>query len=151
MRTTARAATVGLLAAGVAVLTPTGAAVADPKGGEDVHLVCGSTHYDILAAPGGGLFTPGLVVDSTTVLVPVRFGAFTATVRNAAGTVVATYAEPAVDKGSTGKQAGALTCTFTETETATLTAAEAAEEGLPGAGTYTFTGTGTVLVQVTGR
>lgn len=150
MRTTTRALTVGLLAAGAAALVPVGPAVADPQG-EAVHLVCGSTHYDITVAPGHGPWTPGLVTDATTVLVPVAFGASQVTLRDAGGATVGTFTEPATAKGSTAKQAGALTCTYSFSDTFTVTAEEAAEEGLPGAGTYTVTGSGSVLVRVTGR
>jgi hypothetical protein len=93
-----------------------GAASADPKGGE-THLTCDGTSYQVVVA-GNGNWTPAHDSDSNTIFVPVWFGDFHGTVRDADGNVVDEFFEEAdVSKGQSATNKGDIVeCTFSFTE-----------------------------------
>jgi len=78
----------GLLAAGglIAALAATPAG-ADPKKGDTFGLACDNGQSYVIAVNGNGDFTPGHLVDSTAVIVPLSFDV-SGTVRDAGGTVL---------------------------------------------------------------
>ncbi len=130
-----------LVAAGLAVGVAAAPASADPRKGEIIPLACDNGQSYTIAVNGNGEFTPGHDTDSTSVLVPVAFGAFTGTVTDAEGNVAETFSEPGAAKGQSGKNAkNTVTCTFSFSETFT-------EDGE----TFTFTGGGTVTGFITPR
>ncbi len=133
MRRALSGVTVGLIAAGLAVLSPAGSAAADPKSGETFQVECenGAT-YSVITPPAEGSFTPGFDVNSNTVLIPVVFDGFEGTVFDENGDEVASFTDPTVEVKGSGKQRNLTRCTATFEGTFTLTAEEAEEEGLPG-------------------
>ena len=107
----------GLLAAGALLCAAAAPAAADPKG-EQFDLVCDNGQTYSVVTSGNGDFTPAHDSESTTTFVPLSFGEFTGTVRDAQGNVVDTITEPGVSKGQSGKNAtGTLSCTFSFTGT----------------------------------
>lgn len=113
-----------------------GAAGAAPKEAETVPLECDNGQSYVVVTSGNGDFTPGRVVGSTAVFVPIGFGRFTGTVTNAAtGEVVETIDDPPTWKGQSAKGVkDAITCTFSFSGT---------EDG------FTFVGGGSVVARMT--
>ena len=131
----------GLAALGLALAATTGAAGADPKG-ETCELECdnGET-YEVITS-GSGDFTPALVVDSNTVLVPVEFGAFHGVVRNPAGAIVDEFNDPPTPKGQSGKNLkDPVECEFSFFEVS-----DGSDPEFPAG--FTFSATGSVTVRV---
>jgi hypothetical protein len=126
--------------AGALLLAGAAPAVADPVGGDQIHLTCGSTSYDVVSNKGNGAWTPVHDTRSTRVFIPTSFGSFTGTIRDANGTVVDTFTDPASSvKGSGARDAMAdiISCTYTFTEVS-----DGSDPNFPAG--YTFTGTGDV-------
>ncbi len=123
-----------------------GTASADPvnaKGSFVTDLVCDNSQTYTVVVNGNGNFTPAHDIDSNATLIPVAFGPFSGTIRDAQGNLVDTFTEPGTSKGQSAKGGKDLvTCTFTFTETSDGTDPE-----FPAG--FTFTGTGTVLVKIT--
>lgn len=133
----AAALSAGLLAA------PVGADPVNGRNSELVPLTCdnGQT-YDVVVS-GSGEFTPGHVVGSNAVLVPVAFGEITATALPSGETA---FVEPPSTKGQSGKKKDLITCSFEFTFP--VSPEEAEEFGLP-ADTTAVHGVGTVTAFVT--
>ncbi len=132
-----RRITVAIVAGGFILGAFAAPASADPRKGEVIPLTCDNGQQYTIVVNGNGAFTPGHVVDSTSVFVPLSFGPFTGTLTDANGKVVETFTEPGESKGQSGKRArNTVTCSFTFTGT---------ENGL------TFTGSGTVTGFITPR
>jgi hypothetical protein len=132
-----------LLVAGAALtasLTGMGVAAADPHG-QEILIACdnGVTYH--ASINGNGAWSPAHDLASTKVLIPVALGEFHGTLTDASGTVIDEFTDPAMTKGSSGKQARATTtsCTFTIDDTFQD----------PDLGTVTFHGEGTVTGFVT--
>ena len=119
-----------------------GGAGADPKA--DVFpLVCDNGHTYQASANGNGEFTPAHDNGGTAVFVPVSFGPFTGTIRNAQGQVVDTFTEPASAKGQSAKGLkDPVTCTFSFTEVS-----DGSDPEFPAG--YTFSGSGSAVVRLT--
>ncbi len=132
----------GLLAAGGLLLGLAAApANADPRKGELIPLDCDNGRSYTIAVNGNGEFTPGHDVNSTSMLVPVAFGAFTGTVTDSQGNVVETFTEPGAAKGRSAKNTkNTVTCTFEFNDTFE-------ENGE----TFTFSGSGSVTGFITPR
>ena len=132
----------GLCALGMAsVLASATAAGADPKT-PTIPVVCDNGHtYDVVVN-GNGVFTPAHDIDSTAILVPVSFGPFTGTVRNAQGQIVDTFTEPGSEKGQAAKGlTDPVGCTYSIHEVS-----DGSDPEFPAG--YTFHGTGTVVGRV---
>lgn len=103
--------------------------------------------YDVWVN-GNGDFTPGHVVDSTTVFVPISFGDVAFTVVTPDGAVTEIEEEHTLAKGqgkvATHNPREAVSCTFSETFVL-----EVEEMGFPAGSEVTFTGT--VVGYVSGR
>jgi hypothetical protein len=83
--------------------------------------------------------SPAHDIASTSVLVPISFGAFTGTLTNSSGTVIQQSTDPPATKGnSQGAGSSPINCTFTFSNSFTVTQSGG---DLP-PGTYTFTGSG---------
>lgn len=127
---------------GIASTLLGGTAGADPHG-ETFPLECSNGHTYEASANGNGLFTPAHDNGGTSVFVPVSFGPFTGTVRDAQGHVVDTFTEPGSDKGQSAKGLkDPVTCTFTFTEVS-----DGSDPQFPAG--YTFSGSGSAVVRVT--
>lgn len=127
---------------GAAPLLLAGAApaVADPSGGDQIHLTCGSATYDVVSSKGDGDWTPVHDVRSTRVFIPTSFGSFTGTITDANGDVVDTFTDPGPSiKGSGTRDAKAdiISCTYTFSDVS-----DGSDPEFPAG--YTFTGTGEV-------
>lgn len=122
-----------------------GPAGADPvKGNSDVvPLTCdnGQT-YDVVVS-GRGEFTPGHIVGSNAMLIPVAFGEFTATAQPSGEPA---FSEPGTTKGQSAKNKDLITCSFEFSFP--VTPEEIEEFGLP-AGTTEVVGSGTVTAFLT--
>lgn len=137
IRTSVRLGAIGAIAV-ASVLGGAGTAAGDPANAPNsvlVPLVCtGGATYSVVVN-GNGNFTPAHDTASNSMLIPTAFGPFTGVLRDAAGTVIESFTDPAVSKGSSTKPRGTAThCTFTIDETFTL----------PEHGVVTFHGTGSV-------
>ena len=134
--------TAALVAAGL--LAP--AAGADPKpGGKNsfpIDVVCNGTTYHTVGA-GNGNFTPAHDMASNSILIPVSFGAFTGTTRDADGNVVDVETDPPGAKGQSANQPGLVNCTFSF-----VFVSDGSDPAGPPAG-YTFTGEGSVVGKIT--
>ena len=119
----------------------TGVAGADPvnakKAQYPIYLTCAGQTYTIVVN-GNGQFTPGHDVNSTSMAIPLSFGAFTGTVTDPAGNVVDQFTDDSVvNKGrSAAHVPGAVDCSFTFSQVS-----DGSDPTGPPAG-YTFTGTG---------
>jgi len=130
-----------LVAAGV--LAP--AAGADPKPGRNsspFDVVCGETTYHTIGE-GNGNFTPAHDLASNSMLIPLSFGVFTGTLRDADGNVVGVETDPAQAKGRSANQPGTVDCTFSF-----VFVSDGSDPAGPPAG-YTFTGEGSVVGKIT--
>lgn len=120
-------------------LAMTAPALADPSG--DVFtLVCNGQTYQVTTSAGNGDFTPAHDLASNRVFIPHAFGPFTGTIRNASGTVVDSFTDPAQTQGS-GKQKNDVFCTFSFHEVS-----DGSEPDFPAG--YTFDGSGTATGQI---
>ena len=133
----------GLCALGMAsALAGATAAGADPKNGELIPVVCDNGHRYQVAVNGNGEFTPAHDADSTAMLVPVSFGPFTGTIRNAQGQVVDSFTEPGSAKGQAAKGlTDPVQCTYTIHEVS-----DGSDPEFPAG--FTFDGTGTVVGKI---
>ena len=132
----------GLCALGMASALGSGTAGADPKT-PAIPVVCDNGQTYDVAVNGAGQFTPAHDIDSNTILVPVSFGPFTGTVRNAQGQVVDTFTDPPSEKGQAAKGLkDAVNCTYSFTEVS-----DGSDPEFPAG--FTFSGTGTVVVRIT--
>jgi len=132
---------VALVAAGV--LVP--AAGADPKPGRNSGLfdvVCGSTTYHAIGE-GNGNFTPAHDLASNTMLIPLSFGVFTGTTRDADGNIIDVETDPPTAKGQSAKQPGTVNCTYSF-----VFVSDGSDPTGPPAG-YSFTGEGSVVGKIT--
>jgi hypothetical protein len=127
-----------LVALGAGLLI--GPAGADPdkaRNSQVIPVTCddGQT-YNVVVA-GNGDFTPGHVVGSNSMFIPVEFGQFTATAQPSG----AVFSEPGPAKGQSAKNGQDLvTCSFGDTFP--VTPEEAEEFGLPAGTTHVdFAGT----------
>ena len=133
----------GLVAVGMASTLVVGGASADPKSGGTVPLECDNGSSYVVNTNGNGEFTPGLVDGGTAVFVPVGFGEFTGTIRDASGAVVDTFTEPATSKGQSAKGVkDAVTCTFSFAEVSDGSDPEFPEG-------WSFEGSGSVVARLT--
>lgn len=131
-----------VLTAGVAALLAPGSATADPKG-DPFPIACDNGHTYALTGNGNGNFTPAHDADSTSTLVPVSFGPFTGTIRDAQGNVVETFTEPAASKGQSAKGLkDEVNCTFSFQDVS-----DGSDPDYPAG--YTFTGSGSAVVRIT--
>jgi hypothetical protein len=97
------------LAGGTAVAAPVNAPNA-----ETITLDCGDAGTFDVVVNGNGEWTPGHLLDGNGVLVPLAFGELTGVVRDAEGTVVDEFTEPATTKGrARARGRERATCTFT--------------------------------------
>jgi hypothetical protein len=112
-------------------------ASAAPPERETVPLVCDGDTFTVVVN-GNGAFTPGRVVDTNQVLVPVSFGEFTFRAVLPDGTVIE-ETEPGIAKGGGNVEARnpqpTVMCTFAVTEVL-----EQEEDGLPAGTEVTFGG-----------
>ncbi|HUR19018.1 MAG TPA: hypothetical protein VMZ51_08830 [Acidimicrobiales bacterium] len=121
----------------------TGAAGADPSKGETFPVTCDNGHSYVAVSNGNGLFTPAHDTASNATFVPVSFGAFTATVTDADGNVVASFTDPGESKGQSAKGVkDPVNCTFSFTEVS-----DGSDPDFPAG--YTFTGSGSAVVRIT--
>lgn len=88
-----------------------GPALADP-GPAVATLTCGSTTWEIALSDGQGEFTPAHDANSNRVFVPTAFGDFTGTVYDAQGALVDSFTEEGETVKGSGKQQGAVDCTY---------------------------------------
>lgn len=112
-RALARTLTTAALSAGLAVplVGFGGTAMADP--GEAVAtLTCGSTTSEIALGDGRGEFTPAHDANSNRVFVPSGFGDFHGEIYNAQGVLVDSFSEEGEAVKGSGKQKGAVECTY---------------------------------------
>lgn len=142
-----RAATAAVVGA-TAVAASAGVAGADP-GSPPVHLRCGSASYEVAVA-GHGEFTPAHDLGSTTVFVPVEFGAFTGTLTDLTAGGVFTESDPGpLTKGnSQARGRTLLSCTYHFEE---RFVAGPDDEGLVEGHEYLFVGEGQVTGFASGR
>lgn len=109
--TKTRILAIAATAATLAVSAP-GPAAADPMRGDTITLTCDALgEFDIVSPPGGGAWTPGIVLDGTRVLVPYTFdivGTFTPSDGSEAQSFEEHTAKNAPHNGRTD------TCTFSE-------------------------------------
>ena len=142
-----RAKVLGACAALVVVVpVMAGSAGADPthaKNAGPISLVCdnGQTYSAVTNSGNSNTqtFSPAHDIASTSVLVPVSFGAYTGTLTDSSGAVIQQSTDPPATKGnSQGAGSTPINCTYTFSNTFTVT-----EPGgdLP-PGTYTLTGSG---------
>lgn len=135
--------TAGLFALGTASALLSGGAGADPQTGFTFPLVCDNGQTYDVTSNGNGEFTPAHDIESTTVFVPVAFGPFTGTVRNAQNQVVDSFTDPASAKGQSARGlADPVTCTYSFTEVS-----DGSDPDFPAG--YTFSGVGTAVVRMT--
>lgn len=125
----------GLLAAGALIAafaaTPAGA---DPKKGDTFGLKCDNGQSYVITVNGNGDFTPGHLVDSTAVIVPLSFD-ISGTVTDADGNVLDSFNfSQSKGKPTTGAD-DIVTCTF---------GGSGSEDG--GETTFTFSGTVTGFI-----
>lgn len=126
-----------------------GATAATAHGGEKdtFMLECDNGQSYEVAVGGMGAFTPGLIVGSTEVIVPISFGTFRFTAV-LDGETLMSGEEPGEAKGGGNVEARnpqpTITCTFAETFVL-----EQEEDGLPAGTVVTFSGSVTGLL--TGR
>lgn len=106
-----------------------GAAPTNAKNALRVPINCGSAGTFTVVSMGNGAFTPGHIVGSNAVLIPIAFGPFTGTFTPASGGPPETFVELAVSKPAPNNGKPVVHCSFTVTDTS--------PEG-------TFTGSGTV-------
>ncbi|MFZ5869607.1 MAG: hypothetical protein ACOYXW_03610 [Actinomycetota bacterium] len=144
-----RRKTVIAVLAGALVLSGASAATAAPPEREVIPLVCDNGETLDVVVNGMGEFTPGRVVGSNQVLVPISFGDFTFTaVPPGGGPVTDTF--PGSSKGGGNVEARnpreTITCTFEETFTLEE---DDPELGLPAGTVVTFSGS--VTGYLTGR
>lgn len=134
-------AAVAALSAGL-LAAPLGADPVNSPNSDVVPLECdnGET-YDVVVS-GSGEFTPGHVVGSNAMLIPVAFGPITFTALPSGETMV----EPPSTKGQSGKNKDLTTCSFEFTFP--VGPEEAEEFGLP-EGTTSVQGAGTVTAFIT--
>jgi hypothetical protein len=133
---------------GAAALLLAGAApsVADPSGGDQIQLTCGSATYDVVSSKGDGDWTPVHDTRSTRVFVPTSFGSFTGTIFDTEGNPVDTFSDPGPTfKGSGARDAKAdvISCTFEFDEVS-----DGSDPEFPAG--YRFVGTGEVTGFVPG-
>lgn len=135
-------AAVAALSAGL-LAAPGGADPVKSPNSDTVPVTCdnGQT-YDVVVS-GRGEFTPGHVVGSNAMLIPVAFGEINATALPSGETA---FVEPPSTKGQSGKKKDLTTCSFQFTFP--VSPEEAEEFGLP-AGTTAVRGEGTVTVFIT--
>lgn len=142
--------TVIAVLAGALVLSGASAAVAAPPEGEVISLECDNGQsYDVVVN-GRGEFTPGHIVGSNQVIVPISFGDFVFRAEDPQGNLIVEGSEPDSSKGGGNVEARnpreTITCTFGET----FTLEEADPEfGLPAGTVVTFSGS--VTGYLTGR
>ena len=143
-RAFARALTVAGLSAGLAVPVMAGStALADPHSEDGTFaLTCGGTTYQVVVA-GNGIYTPAHDTGSNLVFIPHAFTAFHGEVRDASGTPVQVFDEPAEAQGK-GKQKNDVSCVYTFHEVS-----DGSDPEFPAG--YTFHGTGGVTGQLVGR
>ncbi|MCE0488142.1 hypothetical protein [Ornithinimicrobium sediminis] len=125
----------------------TGAATAAPPEPEIIPLVCDNGHsYDIVVN-GNGNWTPGRIVGSTNVLVPIAFGDFGFRAVTPDGDVYEeTFPDEDLKGGGNVAQRNprpTVTCTFTETFTLPE---DDPEFGLPAGTDVTFSGSVTAFL-----
>ena len=131
----------GMMVAGLAAAVVVGGAplaAAAPPEREIIPLVCDDGQEFEVVVNGNGEFTPGRVVGTNQVLVPVSFGEFTFRAVLPDGEVIE-ETEPGSTKGGGNVQAHnprpTVTCTFEVTETL-----EQEQDGLPAGTVVTFGG-----------
>lgn len=116
-----RASTVKGRAFGLVIALAGVAALAAPAGAapqkEQIPLTCSDGSRFVVEVNGNGEFTPGLIVGSNGVLVPISFGTFTFTAELPDGTVI-TDSEPgsAKGKGNVARRnpGRTVTCAFSQ-------------------------------------
>jgi hypothetical protein len=126
---------------GALILTGTTPAVAAQPERETVELDCNSGETFEVVVNGNGDFSPGRVVGSTRVLIPIEFGDFTFTAVLPDGTVIS-ESEPGALKGGgnvAGHHSPTVTCTFQDSFT--LVEPDPEFGGLPAGTIVTFGGT----------
>ena len=119
-----------------------GAAAADP-GGDPIELTCGEATFSVVTS-GNGQFTPAHDVDSNTVFIPLSFGEFHGTIRDADDVIIDDFTEPATQKGKAGAHSkDTVSCTYVISEVGD--GSDFLPEG------WTFVGEGTVVGTVAPR
>lgn len=104
------------LALGALSAVVAGPAGADPKSDETIPVECDNGQSYEVVVNGNGHFTPAHIVGDLGTFVPVAFGEFTGTVTSSTGEVLATFTEPAVAKGQSGKNRDLFNCTYSFVE-----------------------------------
>ncbi len=142
MKKVLNTAAVAALSAGLWA-APVGADPVNSPNSDIVPVTCdnGQTYHVVLS--GGGEFTPGHIVGSNAVFVPVAFSEITVTALPSGFTTVV---EPSSTKGQSGKKKDLTTCSFEFTFP--VGPEEAEEFGLP-ADTTEVRGVGTVTGFIT--
>ena len=132
----------GGLAVGLAATLVPSQAGADPKAGETFALVCDNGTTYQATSNGNGEFTPAHDLGGTGVFVPVSFGTFSGTIRNAQGQVVDSFTEPGTSKGQSAKGlSNPVTCTFSFSEVS-----DGSDPEFPAG--FTFSGSGSATVRL---
>lgn len=135
-------AAVAALSAGL-FAAPVGADPVNSPNSDIVELECDNGQTYEVVVSGGGEFTPGHVVGSNAMLIPVAFGPITFTAVPSGDTAIV---EPPSTKGQSGKNRDLTTCSF---QFGFPVGPEEIEEfGLP-EGTTSVQGEGTVTVFIT--
>ncbi|HKG03528.1 MAG TPA: hypothetical protein VKB03_10120 [Conexibacter sp.] len=91
-----------LAIAAIATALSAGTAAAAPVNAPNAQVValdCGDAGAFDVVVNGSGAWSPGHLLDGNGVVIPVAFGEETTTVRDAEGTVVDQFTDPAIAKG----------------------------------------------------
>jgi hypothetical protein len=103
MRRTIRRFASLLAITAIAAALPAGTAAAAPVNAPNAQIValdCGDAGTFDVVVNGSGAWSPGHLLDGQGVVIPVAFGEETVTVRDAEGTVVDEFTNPAMTKGN---------------------------------------------------
>lgn len=133
--------------AGVLIAAAAPVAAAAPPERETFTLVCDNGQAYEVVVSGGGEFTPGRIVSTTGVVIPIGFGDFFFRAELPDGTVITETEPGGVGKGGGNVEARSprtrTTCTFEDTF---VLEEEDPEFGLPAGTEVTFGGEVTVFL-----
>ena len=142
MRKLIAGAAVAAMAVGWAAGTAGADPVNAPRAQDPFTVTCGNRSYEVVTN-GNGEFTPAHDINGTSMLIPVNFGPFTGTIRDADGNEVDSFTEEGTTKRHAAKNSKDLVeCTFSFSEVS-----DGSDPEFPAG--YTFTGEGTVTGRIT--